>query len=140
MFKVTAKHDEGMSFEMSQDGHKFFIDSSAEHGGKDKGVRPKALVASALAGCTAMDVTSLLGKMRVPFDTFEVEVETDYVEEHPKVFTDIMVRYKFTGDELVVKKVKRAVELSEEKYCGVSAMLKNDRKIENEIYINGEKV
>jgi putative redox protein len=131
---------EGMAFEAALDGHTFTIDAKEEVGGRHKGPAPKGLTLVSLAGCTAMDVISILQKMREPVDSFEVATEAVVAEEHPKKFLKIVIKYRLTGQELSKDKVMRAVELSEENYCGVSATLRPAVKLSSEIYINGEKI
>ena len=87
------------------------------------GATPMEVLAVALGGCTAMDVVSILVKMRQPVEAFRVEVSGERAEEHPKRFTSLEVVYYLTGD-LDEKKVKRAIELSEERYCSVEATLR----------------
>jgi len=87
------------------------------------GVTPMELLATALGGCTAMDVLSILVKMRQPVESFSVEVSGERAEEHPKRFTSLEVVYRFKGD-LDERKVERAISLSEERYCSVEATLK----------------
>ena len=88
-----------------------------------QGATPMEVLAVALGGCTAMDVVSILVKMRQPVEAFRVEVSGERAEEHPKRFTSLEVVYYLTGD-LDEKKVKRAIELSEERYCSVEATLR----------------
>lgn len=112
-----------MSFETKVNGHSIKLDASEKVGGKDKGPRPKPLLLVALAGCTGMDVISLLNKMRVKYDDFNIEVEGDVSEEHPKYYTHLRLIYKIKGADVDRKKVEKAVKLSQEKYCGVNFML-----------------
>jgi putative redox protein len=132
---TTVSHQEEMAFEVALDGHTFLIDADESVGGKDRGPRPKALLLSGLAGCTAMDVTSILGKMKVSFDSFKVEIDAHLTDEHPKIYDKIHVRYVLTGSDIDRSKVERAVELSEERYCGASAMLRQAAEITSEIVI-----
>ncbi len=110
-----------LAFEAEVDGHKIYLDTSLEHGGKNTGPRPKQLMMVALAGCTAMDVASILGKMRENVEEFVVEVEGELAEEHPKKFEAMKVIYRLKGKNISVKNVEKAVNLSTTKYCGVSA-------------------
>ena len=87
------------------------------------GVTPMELLATALGGCTAMDVASILVKMRQPLEAFSVEVSGERAEEHPRRFTSLEVVYHLKGD-LDERKVERAIELSEERYCSVEATLR----------------
>lgn len=125
----------GLAFEARQDGHRFTLDASPEAGGQDQGPRPKALLLSGLGACTGIDVVSILAKMRVELEGLDVEVSAELTEEHPKVFSAIRVRYLFKGKDLPMDKLERAVQLSQEKYCGVSAMLAKACPIHHEIVI-----
>ncbi len=113
-----------MGFEMNLDGHHFITDASKEIGGEDLGPRPKQLMLSALIGCTGIDIMSLLKKMKVELDDFNIDVEADNTEEHPKVYENIHLTFTFKGKDLPQDKIEKAVSLSQNKYCGVSAMLK----------------
>lgn len=121
---TTIEWEQGLAFEVSQNGHTFKVDADEQFGGTNQGPRPKALVLSALAGCTGMDVASILSKMRMPWDTFKVHVEGDLSDTHPKVYTHIRMSFEFSGKELDRTKIERAAELSYNNYCGVAAMLK----------------
>ena len=103
--KVILNWQEGMTFEGEVNGHKLVIDADEKVGGKDKGPRPKALMLLALAGCTSMDVVSILNKMRMPYDTFSVEVESNKTEEHPVVYTEFKIVYRFKGKNLDLDKI-----------------------------------
>ena len=127
---------EGMSFKSTQHGHDIIIDADEKVGGTDKGSRPKVLLLTALAGCTGMDVVSILNKMKVTDYKLEISVDGELTEEHPKIYHSITVTYDFIGNQLPEDKIKRAVELSETKYCGVSAMLRKASQITNIIRIN----
>lgn len=113
-----------MGFEAEVEGHRIRMDAGAEGGGGDSGPRPKPLLLVAAAGCTGMDVASLLRKMRVQVEGFEMEVEGDVTEDHPKVYSSIRLVYRFRGQGLDKAKIEKAVELSQTRYCGVGAMLK----------------
>jgi len=99
---------EGMHFEGELDGFKIQIDSDKDYGGKEKGPKPKGLMLTALAGCTAMDVISILRKMRAEPEGLRISCETELTEEHPKVFKKITVTYFVKGD-VPLSKVERAV-------------------------------
>ena len=137
--KIDLKWLKGMAFESEINGHKIILDANEEFGGKDKGPRPKPLMLLALAGCTGMDVVSILKKMKIELDDFSVEVEANMTETHPKHYNEMKVIYKFWGKELPMKKIKQAVKLSDNNYCGVSAVYKKAIKVTNEIKINPEK-
>lgn len=109
----------------SDSGHWVPMDTSPKMGGHASATGPMELILIGLGGCTAMDVLSILSKKRVKLDDFEVEVEADRAEEHPKTFQDIRVKFIFYGSDIREKDVARAIELSEEKYCAVAAMLRD---------------
>lgn len=131
--KVELK--DGMHFMGELDGFDIPIDADASVGGQDRGPKPKGLVLTSLAGCTGMDVISILRKMKIEPESFSVEVEAGVTDEHPKVFDGIRIIYRVKGKNIPRDKVERAVELSQDKYCGVSAMLKKASDIEYEIVI-----
>lgn len=136
-----AKWNEKLSFTAELDGHIIELDTSIENGGKDRGPRPKGLMLTALLGCTGMDVASLIQKMKIPVKSFELDCSTETTEEHPKVFKDITLNYYFTGNiEDRINDIIKAIKLSQEKYCGVSAMLKKNSKIIVKLFINEKEI
>ncbi|MBN2013420.1 OsmC family protein [candidate division KSB1 bacterium] len=106
------------------------MDGPETTGGNDAASRPVELVLIGLGGCTGMDVLSILQKKRVPFTDFEVKLDSERAEDHPKVFTKIKIHFIVYGTGINPKDVERAIELSETKYCPVSAMLKHSAIIE----------
>jgi putative redox protein len=132
---VNTKWIEKMAFETDINGHKIIIDAEPGVGGENRGPRPKLFMLSALGGCTAMDVVSILKKMRVDLTGLNVKVEGDLTEEYPKHFFKMHVIYEFTGKDLPLDKLQKAVDLSEEKYCGVSAVYKKAMGITSEIKV-----
>lgn len=124
-----------MAFEAEVSGHKIVLDAGPHVGGENSGPRPKPLMLAALGGCTGMDVISILGKMRIEVDSFNVIVEGELTDEHPSHFTKMHVIYEFTGKNLPLDKLKKAVELSEERYCGVSAVYKKALELTSEIRV-----
>ena len=132
---VSTKWLENMSFESEINGHKIIIDAKEEVGGQDKGPRPKPFMLAALGGCTSMDVVSILKKMRVELKSLNVIVEGELSEEHPKRFTKMHVIYEVEGDDLPLDKIEKAISLSEDKYCGVSAVYKEVIEITSEVRI-----
>lgn len=130
---VSTKWLEDMSFESEIDGHKIVVDAKPEVGGKDRGPRPKQLMLAALGGCTAMDVVSILKKMRVEIKGLDVKVEGELSEDHPKRFLKMHVIYELEGENIPLDKVKKAVSLSEERYCGVNAVYKEAMELSSEI-------
>jgi putative redox protein len=134
----TGTWQGGMAFRMEQDGHSFLLDSSPDWGGSDSGPRPKALLLSGLIGCTGMDVVSILRKMRVEGYGLSIRADAEYTEEHPVVFRSIHLTFSFSGTDLPPEKIERAVSLSQEKYCGVSAILGCSAELSWEIeYVDG---
>jgi putative redox protein len=130
---VTWTHD--MAFEATVNDHKILLDADEAVGGKNQGPRPKPLTLVALGGCTGMDVVSILKKMKVDLDYFNVQVEGELTEEHPKVYHTITITYIFRGKDLEMEKLEKAVKLSQEKYCGVSAMMGKAAKLKYKIII-----
>jgi len=104
-------------------------------GKREDGFGAKALVLSAIAACSGIDIVDILGKMRVQFSDLEIETEAEQTEEHPKVFKDIFVTYKLKTDLSNEDKVKKAIDLSLDKYCGVSAMLRKNSPIHYKLQI-----
>ncbi len=134
---IKAVQKGNLAFEIDQKGHKYFVDGAKEFGGEDKGPSPKGLLLGGLAGCTGMDVASILQKMHVKYDDLTITVDAGQTEEHPKIYKNIVIEYHITGpDDIDPEKIKRAVELSHEKYCGVSAMLRKASDIHNKIFLN----
>lgn len=124
-----------MAFDSEVSGHTFRMDAPAEANGADSGPRPKELMLSSVAGCTGMDVVSLLNKMRVEIKDFKILVEADLTDEHPKHYTKMHITYVFYGKDLPTDKIQKAVELSQERYCGVSFMFKKAFEVTYEIKI-----
>ncbi len=129
---------DSMAFEGEINGHKITIDADERVGGTDRGPRPKPFMLFSLGGCTAMDVISILKKMRVDVQKFEVKVSGEITEEHPKHFFKMHVTYEFWGKDLPMAKLEKAVNLSEERYCGVSAVYKKVMPITSEIIVHEE--
>jgi len=111
-----------MAFESEVNGHKLIIDAEPHFGGENRGPRPKLLMLTALGGCTAMDVAAILKKMHVDIQGLNVIVEGDLTEEYPKHFSKMHIIFEFTGKDLPIDKLQKAIDLSSEKYCGVSAV------------------
>ena len=122
-----------MSFEANFSSGKVQYDADEAVGGLGTGVRPKSTMLGALAGCTGMDVVSLLKKMRAEVDEFRIEVDGDLTEEHPKMYYTVVVRYYFKGSDLKKDKIEKAVDLSVNRYCGVFEMFRSFAKVSHEI-------
>lgn len=130
---VSIKWIENMEFLADIEGHKISLDIDVESGGKNNGTKPKPLMMVSLGGCTGIDVVSILRKMKVELEYFNIIIEADMTEQHPKVYERMHVIYEFKGKDLPFDKLERAVELSREKYCGVSAMYKKAFEMTYEI-------
>jgi len=123
--KAIIKQIKGCSFIGKADSnHWVAIDTPKETCGSDAASTPMELVLLALSGCTGCDVVSILTKKQVPLKDFEINIEAERAETHPKVFTKIHLEYVFYGQQINPKHVEQAITLSQEKYCSVSAMLK----------------
>ncbi len=133
--KVQLSWLDGMAFEAEVNGFKIKVDAIESVGGRNRGPRPKPLLLASLAGCTAMDVISILEKMRVKLDDFNIEIIAEQTEEHPKIYSQIKIFYKFKGKDLPMDKLEKAVKLSQELYCGVSAMLRKATELSYEIIV-----
>lgn len=122
---VTCSWLDGMAFETEINGHKIILDAHPDVGGNNRGPRPKPLILSSLAGCSGMDVISILRKMKAEPSWFNMVVEGELTEDHPKWYRKIHIIYQFKkADALDEDKVSKAVSLSQDRYCGVNALLK----------------
>lgn len=122
--KAYIKQIKGITFAGKTDSnHWVTMDGPVEFGGSDAGIRPKELLLLGLGGCTGSDVVSILQKKKVNLEDFEINIETEVSDGHPQVFTKLHLEYVFYGKDINVKDVERAIELSQTKYCGVTAML-----------------
>lgn len=132
--KVSWK--QRLSFDGTADtGFTLPLGSRPEVGGDNDGFRPMELFLIGLAGCTAMDVISILMKKRLEVLSFEVKVHADRQVEHPQVFTNATLEYRIKGRQIDRASVERAVELSENKYCPAQAMFSKAFPIDHEIVI-----
>ena len=140
--KANVQWKDGMAFDAHLDGYTITIDADEKFGGQKLGPKPKGLTLVSLAGCTGMDVVSILGKMRVMKKVESFEIETDAVieEDFPKRIMEIVVKYIFKGNGLPVDKLQHAIELSVENYCGVFATLRPTVKLSHRLIVNGEVV
>ena len=122
--KAKVTWQEGMHFSgVADSGFDIQLDAKNEVGGSGKGMLPMELMALSLAGCTSMDVISILRKKRQDVTNFEVRVNAPRADEHPKVFTSATVEYVVTGHNVDEKAVRRAIELTAGSYCPAQAML-----------------
>lgn len=124
-----------MQFESTNpSGETFLINAGPENGGEGAGLRPKSMMLSALAGCSGIDLASLIEKMKLEVTDFNIEVEAELTEEHPKIYNKVKVDYHFYGPNLDEKKLQKVVDLSVDKYCGVMEMFRQFAKVEVEIF------
>ncbi|MEN8928704.1 MAG: OsmC family protein [Flavobacteriales bacterium] len=131
--KITSDWKGQMAYEVETVGGKIQLDATPDKNGNAKGMTPKYLMLVALAGCTSMDVTSLLEKMRAQVADFKVEVEGELTEEHPKYYHTVKLIYKFEGEDLQKDKIEKAVKLSVDRYCGVYEMFRKFAEVTYEI-------
>ncbi len=132
---IISEWKGGLEFQADVDGHKVITDAPVESNGLDHGPSPKKLQLVALAGCTGMDVVTILQKMRVNVESCNITVEGEMREEHPKYYEKMHVIYEFTGQDLPMEKLEKAVKVSEETYCGVEALYKRAIEVTSEIRI-----
>ncbi len=128
---ISSIHNQGMSFTAHINGHKLTTDSNSE--GPGDGPSPKRLMLASLAGCTGIDVVSILTKMKVNFSHFSIDVQASLSENQPQIYNHVKVIYKIKIAEGNRIKMEKAVKLSEEKYCGVNAMFRSFAKVEHAI-------
>ncbi len=121
-----------MSFTAEINHHKITMDSN-DGTGFETGASPKRLMLASLAGCTGIDIVSILEKMKVSFTDFSIDVTASLTEEHPKIYNHVKMLYKIKLAEKDQPKMKKAVSLSQDKYCGVSAMFRAFAKLDTEI-------
>ncbi len=127
---VRAMLQEGMCFDVETgSGHQLLLDAAEHNGGQDKGPRPMEMLLVALATCSGMDILAILRKKRQDITAYEVRVLGERTEDHPKIFVEIAVEHIFTGHAIRPEAVQRAIELTEERYCGASAMLGKTAKL-----------
>ena len=126
--KVIASWKGNTQFEAETPGGKITMSSL-----EDGGLGPKALMLDALVGCTGIDIVSYIKKMRLKVDDIKLEAEATLTDEHPKYYDNVKVSYHFFGSKLDKEKLKKAVNLSSEKYCGVIKMFRQFASVEIEI-------
>ncbi|MCL5029315.1 MAG: OsmC family protein [Bacteroidetes bacterium] len=138
--KAYIKQIKGITFAGKTDSnHWVTMDGPEDFGGSNAGIRPKELILISLGGCTGSDVVSILSKKRVKVDDFEMNINAEVAETHPQVFTSIHIEFVFYGKNIDPKDVERAIELSQTKYCSVTAMLEKSVKITHSFKIEQEK-
>ena len=134
---ITTTWLGNMKFESTNpSGHNVIIDAGPEMGGEGAGYRPKALMLSGLAGCSGLDVASLIKKMKLPVEDFKIDIEANLTDEHPKYYDAVTMSFHFYGSELNEKKLQKTVDLSVEKYCGVMEMFRQFAKMTIETHFH----
>jgi len=132
---AEVQHVKGLTFVgKGESNHWVVLDGPSEFGGTEAGTKPMELVLIALGGCTGMDVTSILEKMKVKYTDFKIAITADRAKEYPKKFTKIHIKYSIHGD-VPEEKMKRAMELSQTKYCSVLEMLRKSAEVTYEYEI-----
>ena len=127
MSNIVVKNVEGLTFlGRAKSKHWVAMDGPETFGGSEAASRPMELFLISLAGCTGADVASLLKKMRVKYDKFEIHVDSERADEHPKVYTKIYLKYLLWGQDLEAEKekIEKSIDLSQNKYCSISAMIR----------------
>lgn len=137
--EINVKHIKGMHFQgEGQAKVVTHLDSSVAAGGTGMGAAPMEMVLMAIGGCSGMDIVSILEKMRVAYTRFEIALQGERASEHPRVFTDIEVVYRFWGKDLPEDKLRRAISLSMEKYCSVANMIDKAASLTYRLEMNPE--
>lgn len=134
--KIEAKWNGKMGFDIDIQGHKIRVDADESVGGENSGPTPKPLMLASLAGCTGMDVVSILKKMRVEYDDLSIGVKGGLNDEHPKKYNDMVIVYDFYGQNIDREKVEKAIKMSQDKYCGVYAVYKEAVYMDYELNIH----
>ena len=130
MISAKMKWTDGLKFEGSSAfGHKIVTDSSKQTGGEEAGYTPTELLLYSIAGCTGIDVVRVMEKMRQNLESLEIEVVAHQNKDYPKPFHTIEVKFVASGENLDPEKLKKAIELSEDKYCVVSQTVKEVGKV-----------
>lgn len=137
MDSITLKWKSAMAFDTNIDGMDLVI---ASPDSVDKGIRPKPLILVALAGCTGLDVASLVAKMRVELTDLQIDTSAERSTEIPTVYTSFALTYRFYGTDVSVEKLIKIVTMSQQRYCGVSEMLHRVAPLSYRIMLNDELI
>ncbi|MEM5540951.1 OsmC family protein [Olleya sp. AS48] len=136
--KITTNWKGNMLFDSDNpSGHHVLMDTDVE-GKTREGLSPKALMLSSLAGCSGLDVVSILDKMKIDTYDLKMEVEGLLTDEHPKYYHTVILDYHFTGKDLNEEKINRAVQLSIEKYCGVMEMFRRFSEVKSNVHFHNK--
>ncbi|MBQ0787429.1 MAG: OsmC family protein [Oceanihabitans sp.] len=137
--KITTNWKGNMVFESDNPRwDSIMMDASEDFGGTNSGMAPKAMMLSSLAGCSGLDVVSVLDKMKASVEGFYMTVEGELTDEHPKYYHTVTVEYHFTGKDLNESKIKKAVDLSVDKYCGVMEMFRQFAEVKTSIHYHNK--
>jgi putative redox protein len=127
---VRATLETGMRFDVETgSGHRVLLDAAEHNGGQNTGPQPMEILLVGLAGCAGMDIIAILRKKRQDITAYEIRIHGERTEEYPRVFVEITIEHIFTGHAVQPEAVKRAIDLTEERYCGASAMLGKTAKL-----------
>lgn len=136
MKKAIVRQVQGITFTGKADSnHWVMMDGSIAEGGNAAATSPKELVLLGLGGCTGMDVASILKKKRVRLEDFEIRITAEEAEDFPRIFTKIEIEYVFRGNNIQARDVEHAIQLSQTKYCSVTAMLRKSASISHKYRI-----
>ena len=127
--------NKNMAFMANINGHDVVMDTTPDDGGENTGPSPKRLMLASLAGCTGMDIVPMLNKMKVVFSNFSIEIDAAVRDEYPKIYNQVKITYKIKMAAADKTKLEKAISLSQEKYCSVSAMFKSFAELKTEIII-----
>jgi len=130
---IHSSFSGGMAFKTNINGHEVLTDTTEDDGGSNSGPSPKRLMLTALSGCTGIDIVSILTKMKVSFSDFSIDIDAHLSKDHPKIYEHVQLTYSIRLAEGDHAKMKKAVKLSQEKYCGVYAMFNEFAKVETTI-------
>ena len=133
--KISTNYDGNLRFKSGEDLSRVVMDANKLVGGLGEAPSPKKMILYGLAGCTGMDVATILKKKKVDYDSFSIEVEADETKPHPRVFKEIRMVFRFTADPEDRIHIERSIELSRGQFCGVSEMLGKTASITSELEI-----
>lgn len=128
---IQSSFSGGMAFKTNINGHEVLTDTTEDDGGSNSGPSPKRLMLTALSGCTGIDIVSILNKMKVSFSDFTIDIDATLSEAHPKIYEHVKLIYSIRIAESDHAKMEKAVNISQEKYCGVYAMFSAFAKMES---------
>lgn len=138
--KATVRWRGKFGFDSSARHHSFIQDATQAAGGADQGPTPKELVLAAICGCTGIDVVAVLKKDKERLQELLITAEAEATKEHPRVFTEVRLRFEVKADGLAPEALMDAVVKSQTLYCGVSAMIARACPIRYEVSLNGEGI